>query len=1165
MRYSQDWTPSPVFDGGAKVPSQPPSGIEEPKTTSKQESSNHTPQHQQRAAGKVPAETGKGVTSTLVFPADSKIETSRSETQRTVVSHTTVMVRQLSPGEGSTAADPTRSFPSAKTIEETGKEGHKEEPVLATPKPGTAEVDAAIAKSRISKSPAHGLAESTTDVGTTVYAVTSELLSGAPQQPTDKKALEEHEKERANGHPKHLELQKKESPLPSVTVTKTLPGQHDVHSEKPTPLSETGKEPVGKPLLSQPQPDQSTPLLASETGKPTDPEGEEIKATGDDVPANGEPKHLKKSSKKKKKDHSPSPAPQVQDTKTSSNPLDRFGKKVKKFAMNLFSGDSKHSSEVIPTDDAKKEQPVQPDGETKKDKKKKSKKKSKAPLPEELAPVMPTRAETDSNKHDTVQPALLTETDRLQAVPEDSNTTLATTGDITPADVSRELVMPHDDSKQPHSVPTSLVLDAETPRVTPGSAQIPHGVTPGVQSDKSHGVETDATIYTVGDSVTAGTSKNLQKSSHHDIIGVADIRTAISDGSKPQLQEDKKHKGKKKKGHKEKATGLDDQLQHDRQQDMSKSDKPKEAHDEQGLKKYSQVLVTEETSVVRSSEYIRHTDEKTPKVPETTIRGHHEVPKAGGNLPDTSDFNKPGQNEQQPHLIDEPKKKPTELESHSTQPISQDYDEEHLISELTDIIRECRKEHPKTDLQSSPQKQSTSAIFGWKESPDKLEPDDQQLGKKTKGKPTQPSNKPQDHKKPETMIITEVTRIIQEGDKVPAFPGEFAHDTQEPTKLRSREGTPGKETTTTIFGWKETPEKPEADDKEPRKKKKGKPKKPSDEPHDQKEPESVIITEVTRIIQEGDKLPGFPGEPMSDTKEPTKLPSREGTPGKEPTTNIFGWKETSEKPEADDKEPGKKKKGKPKKPSDEPHDQNEPGTVIITEMTHIIQEERAHLEKEPTTIIFGWKETPEKPEADDKEPGKKKKGKPKKPSDEPHDQKEPETVIITEVTRIIQEGDKLPGFPGEPLSDTQEPTKLPSREGTPGKEPTTNIFGWKETSEKPEADDKEPGKKKKGKPKKPSDEPHDQKEPETVIITEMTRIIQEGDKLPGFPGEPLSDTQEPTKLPSREGTPGKEPTTTIFGWKETPEKPEAYDKEPGKKKKGKPKKPSDEPHEPERT
>ncbi|KAH7972891.1 hypothetical protein HPB52_018498 [Rhipicephalus sanguineus] len=397
-RHSQGWTPSLVVDGGATVPAKPPTGIDEPKTTSKQEPSIHTPQHQQRAADTMPAETGKGVTSTLVFPADTEIDTSRSETQCKVISRTTVTVRQLSPGEGSTAADPSRSFPIAKLTEETGKEGQKEEPVLMTPKPGTAEVDAVVVKSRISKSPARGLSTSTTDVGTTVYAVTSELLSGAPQQPTDAKALEEQEKEKANGHPKHLKLQKKESPLPSVTVTKTLPGQHDVDSEKPTPLSETGKEPIGKPLPSQPQPDHSTPLLATETGKPTDPEGEERKAIGDDAPTNGEPKHLKKSSKKKKKDHSPSPAPQVQDTKTSSNPLDRFGKKVKKFAMNLFSGDSKHPSEVIPTDDAKKEQPVQPDVETKKDKKKKSKKKNKAPLPEEQAPVTPSRAETDDKR-----------------------------------------------------------------------------------------------------------------------------------------------------------------------------------------------------------------------------------------------------------------------------------------------------------------------------------------------------------------------------------------------------------------------------------------------------------------------------------------------------------------------------------------------------------------------------------------------------------------------------------------------------------------------------------------------------------------------------------------------------------------------------------------------
>ncbi|XP_037501102.2 titin-like [Rhipicephalus sanguineus] len=634
----------------------------------------------------------------------------------------------------------------------------------------------------------------------------------------------------------------------------------------------------------------------------------------------------------------------------------------------------------------------------------------------------------------------------------------------------------------------------------------------------------------------------------------------------------------------------------DKEPGKKKKGKPKKPSDEpRDQKEPETVIITEVTRIIQEGDKVPGfpgepvddtkeptklpSREGTPGKEPTPILGWKETPE------------KPEADDKEPG-----KKKKGKPKKPSDEPRDQKEPETVIITEVTRIIQEGDKvpEFPgepvvdtkePTKLPSregTPGKEPTPTIFGWKETPEKPEADDKEPGKKKKGKPKKPSDEPRDQKEPETVIITEVTRIIQEGDKMPGFPGEPVDDTKEPTKLPSREGTPGKEPTPTIFGWKETPEKPEADDKEPGKKKKGKPKKPSDEPRDQKEPETVIITEVTRIIQEGDKMPGFPGEPVDDTKEPTKLPSREGTPGKEPTPTIFGWKETPEKPEADDKEPGKKKKGKPKKPSDEPRDQKEPETVIITEVTRIIQEgdkmpgfpgepvddtkEPTKLPsregtpgKEPTPTIFGWKETPEKPEDDDKEPGKKKKGKPKKPSDEPRDQKEPETVIITEVTRIIQEGDKMPGFPGEPVDDTKEPTKLPSREGTPGKEPTPTIFGWKETPEKPEADDKEPGKKKKGKPKKPSDEPRDQKEPETVIITEVTRIIQEGDKMPGFPGEPVDDTKEPTKLPSREGTPGKEPTPTIFGWKETPEKPEADDKEPGKKKKGKPKKPSDEP------
>ncbi|KAH8027183.1 hypothetical protein HPB51_003625 [Rhipicephalus microplus] len=888
-RYSQDSMPSSFADGGTNVLSQPPTGFEEPKTTTKQEPSYHTPQQQQGAAGKVPAETGKGVTSTLVFPVDAKIETAQSETQRNVVSRTTVTVRQLSPGEGSTAADPTRSFLSPKPTEKTGKEDQNEEPMLVAPEPGTAEVDAAIAKSRISKSPPRGIAESTTDVGTAVRSATKELLSGAPQQPTDVKAFEKQEKETAEGHPKHLELQKKVSPYPSVIVTKTLPGQQDVDSGKPTPLSETDEKPVVKPLLSQPQPDNSSPLLASETRKLTDPESGERKATGDDVSANSsDPKQLKKSSKKKKKDHSPSPAPQVQDTKSSSNPLDRFGKKVKKFAMNLFSGDSKHPSEVIPTDNAKKEQPVQSDGETKKEKKKKSKKKSKAPLPEELTPVMPTRAETDSDKRDSMQPVLLTETDRVQTNLEGSNTTLATTEDITPAGVSRELVMPHVDGTQPHSVPTSLVRDAKTPRVMPGSAQVTHGVTPGIQSDKPHGVKNNATSYTVDDPVTAATfksdasemtqqspddssavpsyvpvysqpsiggkastpqkvtqdfphqsadtinaehgvlsdkpetgkltvpseestltiiygvptittttivsplqtdslSKNtetlqqkdskqqpnvnnktgihassyLQKSSHQDIIGVADTKTAISDGSKPQLQEDKKHKGKKKKGQKEQAIGHDDQPQYDRQQDGSKSDKPKVSTDEQSQNQYSQVLVTEEMSVIRSREYTPHTNEKTPKLNEATTRVHQEVPQARGKVTDTSDFKKPDQNEEQPHLVDKLKEETTELKSRSTQPMGQhDDDEKNLISELADIIRECRKDCPEPDIGSSPRKHPTSALIGLKEIPDKSDAHDLHPGKETKGKPKKPLNEEELHEEvvPSSVIEPSDTR-----------------------------------------------------------------------------------------------------------------------------------------------------------------------------------------------------------------------------------------------------------------------------------------------------------------------------------------------------------------------------------------------------------------------
>ncbi|XP_049526459.1 titin-like [Dermacentor silvarum] len=1289
-QHSQGWTPGSVVEGAANVPAKAPAGTEKPSTTtSKQVSSIHTVQHQEMILDKVQTGTGEGITSTLVFPADSVTETSQSQTRREVVSRTAVTVRQLSPGEASAAADLPHLFPNAKATKETGKEGEKGEPVLASQKPGTVEVDAVVMKGRVTKSPARGLTTSTTDVGSTVYDVTTDL-----QKLTNVTAFEEPGKapERANGHPKHLELQTKESPLPSITVTKTLSGQHEVDSGTPPLSSGTGTEAARKPLPSQPEQGESTPLTAKETGEPTSLGDDERKATGDEAPANGQPKHLKKSSKQKKKDHSPSPAPQVQDTKTSSNPLDRFGKKVKKFAMNLFSGDGKHSSDVTLTEDAQKEQPVQPDIETKK--KKKSKKKSKAPLPEQPALVTPPRAETESDKHDVTQPTPVKKTDESQPLREGSDSTLTTPRDKAPADVSRQHVILSDDSKQPHSVPTSVELDAKVPAVMPGSAQTPHGMMPAVQSDKLHGAETDLTVHTISDpclgevrkdevlamtqqshdrsstvpsyvpvyaqpsisgkdqspqkytkelplqsvdspkaehdisldkpetgkpkapseestltiiygvpTITTTTiiqpsqiaslpnsaqmlqpgdnkqQPDLQnntgidassglpkKTSHRDFTSAAATKAVIKDGSKPHLKEDKQHPGKKKEESLKKETGLDNQPKDDKH-GHGKVDEPKEMPEEQSLNKYSEVLITEAAHVIREGEHLRGPYKKTLNVIDTTIHGHQEVSPKGEHFPATSYFSEAGLY-QQPEHIDRLKEET--IKKHITQsnvPTDQDYDDTHLITELTDIIRECRRERPQLGAETF----------------QKPEIVDKEPGKKKKGKPKKPSDEPHDLKEPETVIVTEVTRIINEGEKEPGFPGAPGAETQEPTKLPSREGTPGKEPTSTIFGWKETPEKPEADDKEPGKKKKSKPRKPSDEPHDQKEPETVIITEVTRIIQEAEKEPEIAGEPGAETQEPTKLPSREGTPGKEPTPTIFGLKETPEKPEADDKEPGKKKKGKPKKPSVEPHDEKEPETVIITEVTRIIKEgeellgfpgepgadtqEPAKLPsregtpgKELSPTIFGLKETPEKPEADDKEPGKKKKGKPKKPSDEPHDQKQPETVIITEVTRIIKEGEKLLGFPGEPGADTQEPAKLPSREGTPGKELSPTIFGLKETPEKPEADDKEPGKKKKGKPKKPSEEPHDQTEAEKVIITEVTRIIKESKKEPEFPGEPGAETQEPTKLPSREGTPGKEPTSTIFGWKETPEKPEADDKEPGKKKKGKPRKPSDEPH-----
>ncbi|KAK8775857.1 hypothetical protein V5799_030798 [Amblyomma americanum] len=502
----------------------------------------------------------------------------------------------------------------------------------------------------------------------------------------------------------------------------------------------------------------------------------------------------------------------------------------------------------------------------------------------------------------------------------------------------------------------------------------------------------------------------------------------------------------------------------------------------------------------------------------------------------------------------------------------------------------------------------------------KPQAENEEPGKKKKGKPRKPSDVPGEPKEVDTFVITEVTRVFKDGKEVlPGMPGEPSAEFVEPGKVPSREPTPGKEPYPTTIGFTEPAEdkKPEAEKEEPGKKKKGKPKKPSDVPGEPKEVDTFVITEVTRVFKDGKEvLPGMPGEPSAEFVEPGKVPSREPTPGKEPYPTTIGFTEPAEdkKPEAEKEEPGKKKKRKPRKPSDVPGEPKEVDTFVITEVTRVFKDGKEVLpgmpgepsaefvepgkvpsreptpgkEPYPTTIGFTEPAEDKKPEAEKEEPGKKKKGKPKKPSDVPGEPKEVDTFVITEVTRVFKDGKEvLPGMPGEPSAEFVEPGKVPSREPTPGKEPYPTTIGFTEPAEdkKPEAEKEEPGKKKKGKPKKPSDVPGEPKEVDTFVITEVTRVFKDGKEvLPGMPGEPSAEFVEPGKVPSREPTPGKEPYPTTIGFTEPAEdkkpeaekeepgkkkkepaedkKPEAEKEEPGKKKKGKPKKPSDVPGEP---
>ncbi|KAK8784655.1 hypothetical protein V5799_008974 [Amblyomma americanum] len=492
-QYSQGWTTSHFTQRDAKAPSTLPSGVEEPDKASVPWPGIHAQQHVTRIPFETQPALGEDVKSTVVFPVDSRTETSWSETRPSgeVVTRSTVTVRQLSPEKGSTS-DARRLFFGIEPAEEKGKESQPRKPVLLTQNadlsgvPGKEKADATILESQAPESPAHRLTTSTVDVGTTVYTATTELVSTAPGQQTAMKLHQEPEKAfgqglQANGHPKHLEPQGTESP---ALVTETIHGRPDDSVQPVSSMPST--EPDSKTLQSEEQQTIALPSGKEAVRLPSvDKEGRD--ATDHEGPANGEPKQLKKSSKQRKKEQSPSSTEKTSETKTTASPLDRLGKKVKKFALHLFSGDSKHSTETPTVEDAKKGQPPQADiaEETKKEKKKRSKKKGKAPLPEQSSHIGMPQAEIASDRDDTTQLAV---TEELESIQED-NSALVDFQAGTQADVSSKPGVASLDAEHSRSVPTS-VLDGKVPDTTPETVHMSFYTTADTQQDTPRTTET---------------------------------------------------------------------------------------------------------------------------------------------------------------------------------------------------------------------------------------------------------------------------------------------------------------------------------------------------------------------------------------------------------------------------------------------------------------------------------------------------------------------------------------------------------------------------------------------------------------------------------------------------------------------------------------------------
>ncbi|KAK8768363.1 hypothetical protein V5799_015172, partial [Amblyomma americanum] len=650
-----------------------------------------------------------------------------------------------------------------------------------------------------------------------------------------------------------------------------------------------------------------------------------------------------------------------------------------------------------------------------------------------------------------------------------------------------------------------------------------------------------------------------------------------------------------------------------------KKHKPKKPSDMPGEPKEVDTFITEVTRVFKDGKEVLP---GMPGEPSAEFVEPGKVPSreptpGKESYPTTIGFTEPAQDKKSEDEKEEPgKKKKHKPKKPFDVPGEPREVDTFVITEVTRVFKDGKEVlpgmpgEPSADFvepgkvpsrEPTPGKEPYPTTIGFTEPAQDKKPEDEkeEPGKKKKHKPKKPSDVPGEPKEVDTFVVTEVTRVFKDGKEVlPGMPGEPSAEFVEPGKVPSREPTPGKEPYPTTIGFTEPAQdkKPEDEKEEPGKKKKHKPKKPSDVPGEPKEVDTFVISKVTRVFKEGKEvLPGMPGEPSAEFVEPGKVPSREPTPGKEPYPTTIGFTEPAQdkKPEDEKEEPGKKKKHKPKKPSDVPGEPKEVDTFVITEVTRVFKDGKEVLpgmpgepsaefvepekvpsreltpgkESYPTTIGFTEPAQDKKPEDEKEEPGKKKKHKPKKPSDVPGEPREVDTFVITEVTRVFKDGKEvLPGMPGEPSAEFVEPGKVPSREPTPGKEPYPTTIGFTEPAQdkKPEDEMEEPGKKKKHKPKKPSDMPGEPKEVDT-FITEVTRVFKDGKEvLPGMPGEPSAEFVEPGKVPSREPTPGKEPYPTTIGFTEPAQakKPEDEKEEPGKKKKHKPKKPSDVPGEP---